>query len=103
LYFYTPLIGISDDAKFILRDRNGKKLAAVKGKSKANGEIVVANGITEQIKFAGVIIDHRRVESIFYFVDNPSIRQEIWELPICSKDEIETRKDWVGGPCRIMQ
>jgi len=88
----------SDDAKFALRDKKGKELAEAKGK--VNNRTIVANGITETIGYAGVIIIHGTAESIFYFNDNPAIKELYEGLPICSKNLKEMSKKWSGGPCR---
>lgn len=86
LNYYTKPFG--DDAKFILKDRKGKKLAEINGKVKnlyplhlknpPQGfdpgypayEVVVVNGITE-------IMEHRKPEPIFYVTDDPAVRKEI--------------------------
>jgi hypothetical protein len=98
---YVPLFRGGPSAKCVLRDKNGKKLAEVK--AKVNGDIIVANGIEETIGYAGVIIDHGPPESIFYFDDNPAIKEFYEGLPICSKNNKETSKKWRGGPCRYRQ
>jgi hypothetical protein len=80
LNHYTTL---GDDAKVILKDKKGKKLAEIRGKMKClyplssypNYEVVVVNGITE-------IIEHRKMEPIFYVSDDPAIRNEV--LSSCS-------------------
>lgn len=84
-YYTTPLPG-ANDAKFILKDREGKELAAVKGKVKCQYpystwsypgyEAVAVNGTTE-------ILEFRRMEPIFYVNDDPAIRKEI--LADCRK------------------
>jgi hypothetical protein len=86
LNYYTNPLG--SDAKFILRDRNGKKLAEINGKIQnlhplqlknppqgfdpgyPSYEVVAANGITE-------VIEHRKMEPIFYVADDPAVRKEI--------------------------
>lgn len=85
LNYYTPLPG-ANDAKFILKVREGKKLAEVKGKVKCQYpysgmsypgyDAVVVNGTTE-------ILEFRRMEPIFYVNDDPAIRKEI--LADCRK------------------
>lgn len=67
-YYTTPLPG-ANDAEFILKNRNGKKLAEVKGKVKCQYpysqpsypgyDAVVVNGTTE-------ILEFRRMEPILY-------------------------------------
>ena len=69
--------------------------------SRENDHIIVANGITETIGYAGVIINHGRAEAIFYFDDNPVVKELYEGLPICSKNHKEMSKNWTGGPCRI--
>jgi len=86
LNYYTKPLG--NDAKFILKDKKGKKLARVNGKVKnlyplelknsppgfdrgyPGYEIVEVNGITE-------IIEHRKMEPIFYVTDDPAVRKEL--------------------------
>jgi hypothetical protein len=74
LNYYSTLRG--GDAKFILRDRRGKKLAEVKGKEKncpftgyPAYTAVVVNGTAE-------IIEHRKMEPIFYVNDDPALRKK---------------------------
>ena len=98
LEYNAPMRPSSDDAKFALRDKKGKELAEAKGK--VNNRTIVANGITETIGYAGVIIIHGTAESIFYFNDNPAIKELYEGLPICSKNLKEMSKKWSGGPCR---
>jgi hypothetical protein len=95
--FYVPLRG-DPNSKCVLRDKKRKVLAEVKFKNEGNKFVV--NGITETIGYAGVIIDHGPPESIFYFDDNPAIKQFYGGLPICSKNYKEMSKKWTGGPCR---
>ena len=82
-YYDNPL---GRNAKFTLKDSNGKKLAVIKGKVKGLSplqlrnppegfdpgypayEVVVAGGVTE-------IIEHRKMEPIFYVNDDPAIRK----------------------------
>jgi len=74
LNYYARL---GDDTKVILKDRKGKKLAAMKGKTKCQHPfsgypsyvVVVVNGKTE-------IIEHRKMEPIFYINDDPAVRDE---------------------------
>ena len=77
--FTTPLPG-ANDAQFILKNSNGKKLAEVYGKVKCQYhysrwsypgyEAVVVNGKTE-------ILEFRRMEPIFYLNDDPRLKKEI--------------------------
>ncbi len=85
LNYYTNPLG--SDAKVILKDKKGKTLEEINGKVKnlyplhlknpPQGfdpgypayEIVVASGITE-------IIEHRKMEPIFYVTDDPAVRKE---------------------------
>ncbi len=75
-------------SKFILLDAKKNKLAEVNGTQKGleplklknprpgfppgypSYEIVTANGITE-------IIEHRKMEPIFYITDDPTVREEL--------------------------
>jgi len=84
-YYSAPLGGT---AEFILKDRKGKKLEVVNGKVRnlyplhlmnpPQGfdagypayEVVIAKGTTE-------IMEHRKMEPIFYVVDDPAVRREI--------------------------
>jgi hypothetical protein len=72
--YYTP-----PRARFILKDRKGKKLAQVTGKLKNQApwsesyphyKAVVVNGTTE-------IIEHRKMEPIFYVNDDPAVRERV--------------------------
>ena len=80
-YYSMPLDG--NDAKFTLKDRSGKKLAKLGGKTTdlcpfmpdasqrsrfvyPAYEAITVNGITD-------IIEHRRMEPIFYLSDDPNI------------------------------
>jgi len=76
-------------------------LAEVKGKE--NDRTIIANGITEKIGYAGVIIIHGTAEAIFYFDDDPTIKELYEGLPICSKNLKEMSKKWTEGPCRLRQ
>jgi hypothetical protein len=76
LNYYSTLSTLADDAKFILRDKKGKKLTEVKGKVKHHPwtgypayTAVVVNGTAE-------IIEHRKMEPIFYVNDDPAIRKK---------------------------
>jgi hypothetical protein len=86
LNYYTNPLG--SDAKFILKDRKGKELAKINGKVKnlhplqlknppqgfdpgyPSYEVVVVNGTTE-------IMEHRKMEPIFYVTDDPAVRKEL--------------------------
>lgn len=81
LRYYTSPLGGS--AKFILRDKKGKKLAQVDGKTKGpcpkgfenryrhpSYEVITGNGITE-------IVEHRKPEPIFYLTDDPAVWKEL--------------------------
>ena len=72
---------IGNDAKFTLKDRKGKKLAKVGGKTKRlypftpknpsrfeypSYNAITVNGITD-------IIEHKRMEPIFYVTDDPAV------------------------------
>lgn len=88
LRYYTSPLGGS--ANFLLRDKKGKKLANVHGKTKGryplhlrnpqqgsdsryrypSYEVITANGITE-------IIEHRKMEPMFYVSDDPAVWKEL--------------------------
>jgi len=84
-YYTTPLPG-ANDAKFILKDGKGRKLAELKGKVKCqypysgfsypHYDAVVVNGTTE-------ILEFRRMEPTFYVNDDAAIRKGI--LADCRK------------------
>jgi len=75
-------------AKFTLKDKKGKKLAKVSGKMKGRYpqqlknpsqgfdpgypayEVITVNGTTD-------IIEHRRMEPIFYVADDPAVWKEL--------------------------
>ena len=74
-------------AKFILRDKNGRKIGMVTGHSKGKPlhlratppgrgprfptyELIVIDGVTE-------IMEQRRPEDILYVTDDPGIREEL--------------------------
>jgi hypothetical protein len=101
LNFYTKLPG-SSDAKFILKDREGKKLAEINGKVKnlyplylkscpqrfdpgcPAYEVVAVNGITEIIKPKPYrehenMEQNGRIVALFYVIDDPAVREEIFE------------------------
>lgn len=79
-------------ATFILRDAKGKTLAKVNGKVRDLGpnqlkesrpgsaagypsyEVITVNGMTE-------IIEHRKMEPIFYVTDDPAVRKQlgVWQ------------------------
>jgi hypothetical protein len=86
IYYVKPW---GRSATFILRDKKEKILAKVDGKEKGleplhlknspNGihpgypayEVITVNGITE-------IIEHRKAEPIFYVIDDPAVRKELF-------------------------
>ncbi|HEU5351035.1 MAG TPA: hypothetical protein VFU55_05520 [Terracidiphilus sp.] len=80
LNYYTTPLPDANDAEFILKNKNGGKLAEVKGKVKCEYpysgsqypfyNAVVVNGVTE-------ILEFRRMEPIFYINDDPAIRTAI--------------------------
>ena len=99
LNYYTALPGISD-AKFILQDRKGKKLAEIKGKvmnpyplylgSCPNRldpgcpgyEFVDVNGVIEIIKNRPYrehenMEQNGRIVALFYVIDDPAVRKEL--------------------------
>jgi hypothetical protein len=90
------------DAKFILKDRNGKKLAMINGNVKnryplylkscpqrfdhgcPGYEVVVVNGITEIIRprpYAAHenMEQNGRIVALFYVIDDPAVRNELLE------------------------
>jgi hypothetical protein len=101
LNYYTTLPGGSD-AKFILRDRKGKKLAEIDGKEKGSYplylkscpdrfdpgcpgyEVIVVNGITEIIKNRPYrehenMEQNGRIVALFYVIDDPAVKEELLE------------------------
>ena len=84
--YYTAPWGRS--AKFTLRDTKGHKLTKVRGKTRGLGpsqlkhpprgfppgypayEVITVNGTTE-------IIEHRKMEPIFYVTDDPAVWKEL--------------------------
>jgi len=86
IYYVKPW---GRSATFILRDKKEKILAKVDGNEKGleplhlknspNGihpgypayEVITVNGITE-------IIEHRKAEPIFYVIDDPAVRKELF-------------------------
>lgn len=86
LNYYTNPLG--SDAKFILRNIHGKELAETKGrivnryplqlKNPPQGfdpgypsyEVIAVSGVME-------VIEHRKMEPVFYVVDDPTIRKQI--------------------------
>jgi hypothetical protein len=91
-------IGISQ-AKFTLRDKNGKKLATVTGKTKGNPvrlnttpqgpdprsrsyQLVIINGVTEIIEDRPYrehenMVQNGRIVALFYVIDDPAVRKEL--------------------------
>jgi hypothetical protein len=75
LNYYTT---IGDDVKVIFKDRTGKTLAEVKGKTKLQTPmssypgyvVIVVNSVTE-------VIEHKKMEPIFYVSDDPTVRKEL--------------------------
>jgi hypothetical protein len=84
LNFYAPLQG--PDAKFILTNRKGEKLAEVNGKTKDSPpskyyRIVTEKGITEVIELKPYRVHENmeqngRAVALFYVVDDPAARKE---------------------------
>lgn len=106
LTFHTTLRG--PDAKFVLTDKKGRKLASVSGQSRylRGLEIIGIGGATEILTFTGgATIDHKLVEPTFAFIDDPARRKEILEeLPTCRKRQMNqkgTVGNSSGGPCLI--
>jgi hypothetical protein len=85
LNLYAPLRG--PDARFVLTDRKGKKLAEVKGKTKELSpsmyyRIVTEKGITEIIKLKPYR-EHENMEqngravALFYVIDDLAVSKEL--------------------------
>jgi hypothetical protein len=94
LDFYT--LG---QAKFTLRDKTGKKLTTVTGKTKGNPiylkttpkgpdptgsayELVVINGLTEIMECRPYrehenMVQNGRIVALFYVIDDPAIKEEV--------------------------
>jgi len=76
-YYSIPMV---DGALFMLKDRKGKVLAKVSGKTKKLRPekpfdypayvAITVNGVTD-------IIEHRRMEPIFYVTDDPVVWREL--------------------------
>jgi DNA-binding PadR family transcriptional regulator len=85
LNLYAPLRG--PDAKFILRDRKGEKLAEVKGKMKGSAPSVYYYTLTEKGTTEIVRLrpyrEHENMEqngkvvALFYVVDVPDAKKEV--------------------------
>ncbi len=90
LIYYT-----GTHTKFILKDKKGNNLAEIDGKATSRYplllrkpqqegdrdppyEVVVANGITE-------VIEHKRMEPIFYVNDDPAVRKALLTAPWVDK------------------
>jgi hypothetical protein len=91
-------IGISQ-AKFTMRDKHGKKLTTVNGKTKGNPidlktitqepnpgdlgyQLVVIKGVTEVIENRPYrehenMVENGRIVALFYVIDDPAIREEL--------------------------
>jgi hypothetical protein len=79
LNFYAPLRG--PDAKFVLKDRKGKRLTEVKGRTIERNppvcRIVTENSVTETIKLKPYrehdnMKQNGRAVAFFYVIDDPS-------------------------------
>jgi hypothetical protein len=77
LNYYSKPFG--PDAKFILRDKQGKILEEVSGEDTPIGnnrskyplyDLIVVKGISE-------IVEHRAMEPVFYISDDPAIKSKI--------------------------
>ena len=86
LNLYAPPLG-GPDAKFVLTDRKGKKLAEVKGKTKELTpsiyyRIVTEKGTTEIVKLRPYT-EHENMEqngravALFYVIDDPAVVKEL--------------------------
>ena len=75
LDYYTVFFG--DDTRLILKDKSGKVLEKVSGKDVILTEpgaypayvLLTVNGVPE-------VLEHRRMEPIFYVSDDPSVRSK---------------------------
>lgn len=85
LNLYSPLLGGSD-AKLVVKDRAGKTLAEVKGKTKEINrfmyyQIVTEKGITDTIKLKPYM-EHENMEqngravALFSVIDDPAVVKE---------------------------
>ncbi|PYR13451.1 MAG: hypothetical protein DMF99_01305 [Acidobacteria bacterium] len=88
LSYYGPLVGSARTAIVTLRTQQGKTLseivATLRGKEPLtlephsdtgpipypSYEVLTANGITE-------VIEHRRMEPVFYISDDPEVRRKL--------------------------
>ena len=99
-------------AKFISRDRKGKKLGEVNGETKHPSylpfydEIVVVNGLSETIALKPYsehegMIKNGIIVALFYVIDDTCARDEGLQggLPMCSKNEMNQNSK--GCPCLI--
>lgn len=77
-YYSVPIF---NDVQFILKDKEGKVLAKVSGKTKNLTTVrslsdypayvaITVNGVTD-------IIEHRRMEPIFYVTDDPAVWKKV--------------------------
>jgi hypothetical protein len=82
LNFYAPLRG--PDAKFILKDKKGKKLAEVRGKAiekiSMNCQIVTEKRVTEMIRLKPYrenenMEQNGRAVALFYVIDDPAAKR----------------------------
>ena len=86
LNLYAPMRG--PDAKFVLRDRKGKRLAEVKGKTNESTQslclhIATENGIAETIKLKPYKAHENMEENgtpvaLFYVINDPAVRAVIF-------------------------
>lgn len=92
LNFYAPLLG--PDAAFVLTDREGEKLAEVKGESKeltsSIYRIVTQKGITEIIKLKPYrqndnMEQNGRAVALFYVIDDPAVIKRLLGVPGSTK------------------
>jgi hypothetical protein len=102
-----------DEVTFVLTDKKGKKLAAVKGSSLPylDGGIVVVNGISEVLALASCMghecyVQDGHIVALFYVVDKPVEGNEnlAGGLPICpknGKNKIDLSKIPEGCTCRF--
>jgi hypothetical protein len=103
---------LGPDAKFILRDRTGKELDEVNGKTKHPSylpfydEIVVVNGRSEIIAFIPYSEHENMIQNgipvaLFHVIDDSCARDEGLEggLPMCSEKEMNQNSK--GCPCLI--
>jgi hypothetical protein len=107
LNLYT---GAGYDAKFILKDRKGKKLAEIKGKTKGFNPIIfydkAAVSRTPEILQLKPYNEYENMEqfghpvALFYVIDGPCIRKELLSGNSNSKTHSATTSEGSPGPVK---